>query len=216
VAKAIDATLIDLNDTRPYDAFASTPVGAGWFVYDSFRFNRVLEQVDAFISVPKMKCHWSCGVTHSLKNLIGLVPARFYRLSEKDNYRSAFHGMQEEMGTRLPRVIADLNRARPIHLALIDGIKTTEGGEGPWIEGLSPVQPGVLIAGKDPVATDAVATAAMGYDPAASRDQGPFLRSDNHLNVAHELGLGTNRLAEIEVVGETIDDVRYDFSPAKG
>lgn len=216
VAGALDATLIDLNDVKPYDDFASTPVGENWFIYENLTFNRLLEEVDAFISVPKMKCHYSCGVTHSMKNLIGLVPARFYRLNPGDNYRSAFHGTDAEMGTRLPRVIMDLNRARPIHLALIDGIKTTEGGEGPWIQGLAPVEAGVLIAGKDPVAADTVATAAMNFDPTATRSQSPFLRSDNHLNLAYDLKLGTNHLDEIEVVGASIDDVRRSFKAASG
>ena len=39
-----------------------------------------------------------------------------------------------------------------------------------------------------------------------------FLRSDNHLNVACEMGLGTNRLDEIEVVGHSIADVRIEFA----
>jgi uncharacterized protein (DUF362 family) len=212
VAEALDATLIDLNDTQPYNDFAATPPGEGWFVYPEFTFNHILEEVDVFVSVPKMKCHWSCGVTHSLKNLVGLVPARFYRVDERHNHRSGFHGTEQEMGTRLPRVIVDLNRARPVHLALIDGIKTTEGGEGPWINTLAPVEPGVLIAGKDPVAADAVATAAMAFDPTATRSQGPFLRSDNHLNIAHEMGLGTNLLDEIEVAGPAIADVRVKFA----
>jgi uncharacterized protein (DUF362 family) len=212
VAAALGATLIDLNDTRPYDDYATTPVGDGWFIYPEFTFNHVLEDVDVFISVPKQKCHWSCGVTHSLKNLVGLVPARFYRVDDRHNHRSGFHGTEQEMGARLPRVIIDLNRARPVDLALIDGIKTTEGGEGPWINTLAPIEPGVLIAGKDPVATDAVATAAMAFDPLAVRSHGPFLRSDNHLNIAQELGLGTNRLEEIKVVGHSIADVQVEFA----
>jgi len=212
VAEALGATLVDLNDTQPYDSYAAATVGEGWHIYPEFTFNHILQDVDAFLSVPKMKCHWSCGVTHSLKNLIGLVPARFYRVSERHNHRSGFHGTEQEMGTRLPRVIVDLNRARPIDLALIDGIKTTEGGEGPWINTLAPIEPGVLIAGKDPVATDAVATAAMAFDPMATRSQGPFLRSDNHLNLAREAGLGSNRLDEIDVVGHSIADVRVEFA----
>jgi uncharacterized protein (DUF362 family) len=118
------------------------------------------------------------------------------------------------MGARLPRVIIDLNRARPVDLALIDGIKTTGGGEGPWIGTLVPVEPGVLIAGKDPVAADAVATSAMAFDPTTTRSQSPFLRSDNHLNIASELGLGINSLEEIDVVGASISDVRVPFAPS--
>jgi uncharacterized protein (DUF362 family) len=189
-------------------------VGEDWFIYPEFVFNRILEEVDAFISVPKMKCHWNAGVTHSMKNLVGLVPVVNYRAAPDHLYRSGMHGPSEETPARLPRVIVDLNRARPIDLALIDGIKTAEGGEGPWIGTLAPVEPGVLLAGKDPVATDAVATAAMDFDPTEVRTHAPFLQGDNHLNIAHEWGLGTNRLEEIEVVGLPVQDVVHKFAPS--
>jgi uncharacterized protein (DUF362 family) len=214
VAKALDATLIDLNKPHPYGDFASTPVGEGSLIYDQFAFNHILEEVDTFVSVAKMKCHFECGVTHSMKNLIGLVPVNRYCLDETHWWRSALHGQANETKARLPRVILDLNRARPIHLALIDGIQTAEGGEVPRGT-FHPVQPGVLIAGKNPVATDAVATAVMGFDPTVEPPAPPFLRGDNYLNLAHGLGLGTNRLEEIEVVGASIDEVLYEFEPSR-
>lgn len=213
VAQATGAKLIDLNQTAPYTDFANTSTGEKPLVYPTLRFNHLLEEVDAFMSVSKLKCHWSCGVTHTMKNLVGLVPMRFYALAPQDTYRSAFHGTEEEMGTRLPGVVMDLNRARPIHFGLIDGIKTAEAGEGPWIGTMAPVQANVLIAGKDPVATDAVATAVMGFDPTTDMPNAPFLRSKNHLNMAHELGIGTNRLDEIVVLGSSIDDVKTQFKP---
>jgi len=214
MAKGINATLIDLNTARPYGDFASAPVGKNWLIYENLAFNHILEEVDAFVSVSKMKCHRECGVTHSMKNLIGLVPVARYRLSGKDFSRSSFHGVNNESKARLPRIILDLNRARPIHLSLIDGIKSTEGGEGPWQPSTAQVKPGVLIAGKNPVATDAVATAVMGFDPTSEYPVAPFLRAENHLNLAHDLKLGTNRLKEIKVVGASIDDVRVKFKPA--
>jgi len=214
VAQALDATLIDLNSPRPYSDFASTPAGEAGLIYQDFSFNHVLEEVDAFVSVAKMKCHYNAGVTLSMKNLVGLVPAASYRLSQEHWWRSALHGRSDaETKARLPRVILDLNRARPIHLALIDGIKTAEGGEAPR-GSFNPVAPGVLIAGKNPVATDAVATAVMGFDPTVEPPTAPFLRGDNYLNLACQLGLGTNRLEEIQVVGASIDDVRYPFQPS--
>jgi uncharacterized protein (DUF362 family) len=213
MSETVDATLIDLNTPHPYSDFASVSVGEDWFIYEDFYFNHILEEVDAFVSVAKMKCHFECGVTHSMKNLIGLAPVSRYRLSEEHWWRSALHGQGEETKARLPRVIVDLNRARPIHLALIDGIKTAEGGEVPR-GSFAPVQPGVLFAGKDPVATDAVATAAMAFDPTIEPPNAPFLRGDNYLNLAHELGMGTNRLEEIEVVGTFVDHVRYEFEPS--
>ena len=116
----------------------------------------------------------------------------------------------------MPQIITDLNRARPLHFGLIDGIKTTEAGEGPWINGVKTLAPGVLFAGKDVVATDAVATAAMGFDPTAPAMTEPFVRGQNHLNIAYELGLGTNRLEEIEVIGPAIDDVKTKFRACFG
>lgn len=215
VADDVGAQLIDLNRPDPYSDFAATPVPDKPYVYDDFTFNPLLNDIDVFISVSKMKCHYCCGVTHTMKNLIGLVPVRFYTLTPADKYRSGFHGSKEQMPTRLPGVILDLNRARPVHLGLIDGIKTTEGGEGPWIKTLAPVQAHVLLASKDPVAVDAVATAVMGFDPTADMPDAPFLRAKNHLNMAHDLGLGTNRLEEISVVGSAIADVRMQFAPCR-
>jgi len=213
LARDLDATLIDLNDPYPYGDFATVPVGDGHFIYGDFLLHRILEEVDAFVSVAKMKCHYSCGVTHSMKNLIGLVPVVHYRLSSDHWWRSALHGEGQETKERLPRVILDLNRARPIDLAVIDGIKTAEGGEVPR-GSFNPVEPGVLFAGTDPVAVDSVATCAMGFDPTVEPPAAPFLRGDNYLNLAYELGLGTNRLDEIGVVGAAIDEVRYQFQPS--
>jgi uncharacterized protein (DUF362 family) len=214
IAKPLNAQMIDLNSTAPYSDFVEAPVGDGAFIYKTFTHNRILHDVDVFMSVPKMKCHNAAGITVSMKNLVGTVPARFYRLSEQDNYRSGFHGQSNETGTRLPRVIVDLNRARPIHFALVDGIKTTEGGEGPWINGMQAVTANVLIAGASPLATDAVAAAVMGFDPLAAAKSGPFVRSDNHLMLAVEKGLGTNRLDQIKVVGPAIADVMKKFKPS--
>ena len=62
------------------------------------------------------------------------------------------------------------------------------GGEGPWIgkENLRFGTPHVLIAGLNPVCTDAVGTAVMGYDPRATRGTIPFRACDNTLLLAEE------------------------------
>jgi uncharacterized protein (DUF362 family) len=216
LARSINAELVDLNKPGPYAEFATTAVGKGWLTYENFEFNPVLNNVDAFISVPKMKCHLDCGVTVAMKNLIGLGPMPFYCVQPTDSNRTAFHGGpsgQEDTKHRLPRVVVDLNRARPIHLALVDAITTTDGGEGPWVEHTHLQAPHVLIAGKNAVATDAVATAVMGFDPTAEYPNVPFLRGENHLNIARSLGLGTNRLDEIEIKGiASLDEVRQNFA----
>jgi len=214
IADALGARLINLNDPDPYDEYIHQKTGEEWYVYEEFIFNRLVSDVDAFVSIPKLKCHNNCGVTLALKNHIGLGPVKFYGLDARPDIRSAMHGTGEEARTRLSKVIVDLLRARPIDLSVIDGIKTAEGGEGPWIQNtFGLVKPGVLVAGKNPVATDSVATAAMGFDPDAAAFETPFVSSDNHLALACQNGLGTNHLEEIEVLGAKLEEVVFPFKP---
>ncbi len=214
IADATGAKLLDLNQAKPYDDFVDAPVGENSFIYPNFVFNKLLTEIDVFMSVSKMKNHYNAGVTHTMKNLYGLVPYRFYRLSPGDTYRSGFHGEAAQIKSRLPRVIIDVNRARKIHFGLVDGIMTTEGGEGPWIATINPKRVNVLIAGKSPLATDTVATAVMGHDPAGEYPNAPYIRCDNHLNLAAAMGFGSNKLEDIEVVGVPIEKVKTQFSPA--
>jgi uncharacterized protein (DUF362 family) len=86
------------------------------------------------------------------------------------------------------------------------------GGEGPWILGASAVAPGVIVAGTNPVATDAVCMAVMGFDPMADRGTPPFERSDSTLRLAADAGLGPRDLRQIEIVGAAIQEARFDFS----
>ena len=216
LARSIDAELINLNKPEPYAGFVTTAVGNGWLMYENFEFNPILHEVDTFVSIPKMKCHFECGITAAMKNLVGLGPMPLYCVQSSDNNRTAFHNGpdgSEDTKHRLPRVVVDLNRARPIHLALVDAITTMDGGEGPWIDGTHFQASHVLIAGKNAVATDAVAAAVMGFDPTAEYPNAPFLRGANHLNIAHSLGLGTNHLDEIELKGlASLEEVRQHFA----
>ncbi len=211
IAKAVGATLVDLNYPNPYSDYIQVAPGEQAMVYKDFYFNPLLHEIDAFVSVSKMKCHNTAGITHTMKNLFGLAPVDIYTLNGGDTSRTAFHGRGDQTAERLPRIIVDLNMARPIHLSLIDGVMTCEGGEGPWISKMRANKAGVLLAGKDPVATDSVAPAVMGFDPTAEYPNVPFVHAKNHLNIAAKLGLGTNRLENIKVVGEKISDVVTKF-----
>jgi uncharacterized protein (DUF362 family) len=106
--------------------------------------------------------------------------------------------------------VTDLAAARPIDLAVIDGIWTCAGGEGAW-QGNPLVRPGVLVVGRNPVNTDAVSTAVMGYDPRAKRGTPPFRNCDNVLELAEGAGLGSADLGRIDVRGERISSVKFDF-----
>jgi len=212
IARPLGAILVNLCNPDPYPAFIRFPVGPQARIYQEFYLNRVLSELDVFISVAKMKCHSTTGVTLALKNLIGLAAISEYRLSKADNNRSAFHG-DVKFDRRLPRVVIDLNLARPVHLAVIDGIFTAEAGAGPWDAGLSQVKPGLLVASRDPVAADAVAAYLMGFDPAAPSGQFPFVHGENHLALAAESGLGMLDLKQTGISGPPLAEISYKFKP---
>ena len=115
----------------------------------------------------------------------------------------------------MPRIISDVCAARPIDLAIIDGITSMSGGEGPWcgqVAELKLVKPGVLIVGLNAVSTDAVGAAVMGYaNPRAVRGTKPFDICDNHLLLAEQAGLGTADLSKIEVRGLAIEKARHPY-----
>jgi uncharacterized protein (DUF362 family) len=213
MAKPLGAKLLNLCKPDPYPDYQLFPVEPKPYLYKEFLLNGALDELDVFISVAKMKVHSIAGVTLSMKNLIGLTPISEYRKTEDENDRSALHGTAD-FDTRLPRVIVDLARARRIDFALVDGVITAEGGAGPWDAGLGQIRPGLLVCGKDPVATDAVAAALMGFDPEVKGGTAPFLHSDNHLALAHESNLGTNRLTEIPVAGPAIRSLAHKFKTA--
>ena len=107
--------------------------------------------------------------------------------------------------------MADVVAARPIHLAIVDGVQSITRGEGPWIGGVRPVEPGVLIAGLNPVSTDAVSAAVMGYNPRAARGTPPFQTCDNTLLLAEAHGVGSTDLKAIEVRGVSIEQALYRY-----
>ena len=208
VQQSLGAQLIDLNSEAPYADFIDKEVGEDYFYYTFFKLNQTLADINVFVSIPKMKQHYEAGVTHTMKNLIGITPLHHYKMSPNDGYRTALHFDGGNIRTHLPRSILDLNMARPIHLGVIDGIKNAEGGEGPWNWTFNPSEYNLLLAGKDPVALDSVASFLMGNDPEADKFQLPGGdKCDNYLLLAHQIGMGTNVISEIEIVGDGADVV---------
>lgn len=211
VQQYLGAGMVNLNQASPYSGFASISTGPDHFYYDSFTLNRILDEVDAFVSIPKMKQHYEAGVTHSMKNLVGITPLSLYQIPSQQGYRSAIHYEGGAIGYHLPRSICDLNMARPVNLAVIDGVKNAIGGEGPWNETFEPYESGLLLAGKDSVATDSIASYVMGNDPEAPTLQRPAGGTcDNHLYLAAGIGMGINELAEIQLVGDAAGVIGVD------
>jgi uncharacterized protein (DUF362 family) len=209
-------------------------VPGGGLMFSSFDLNHSYEDTDVLVSLAKLKNHLAAGVTLSMKNLFGLPPNTLYGVQagseDATAHRAPMHdpkgfeklkmpglkesGISADQTWRVPRITVDVCAARPIHLAVIDGITSMSGGEGPWSgeEKLKVTTPGVLIAGLNPVSTDAVCTAVMGYpNPRAARGVRPFQDCDNHLLMAEQVGLGTADLAQIDLRGVPIEKARYPY-----
>jgi uncharacterized protein (DUF362 family) len=101
--------------------------------------------------------------------------------------------------TAASAVVVDLVRANKPGLVVIDGSMAMEGN-GPSMGKL--VKMDVIIAGTNPVATDMVAAALMGFEP---RDVPVFAW-------ASKAGMRPQSLGEIEVRGEPIQRVARQFA----
>jgi uncharacterized protein (DUF362 family) len=203
VQQNLGAQMVDLNKKDPYPDFIDLTVGTQSSFYTSFRVNQILKDADVYVSIPKMKQHYEAGVTGALKNQIGMVPKDLYTMPNDTGSRQRLHKEGGQSNTHLPRSICDLNFARPVHLGVIDGIKNARGGEGVWNPTFRLAEDHVLLAGKNPVATDSIMAYLMGNDPQAAKTQLPGGgQCDNYLEILHQKGMGTNQMSEIEVVGD--------------
>jgi uncharacterized protein (DUF362 family) len=226
-------TFQDTRNRGSWPQYSRLKVPWGGFLFPSFDVNSCYEQTDVFISLAKLKDHLSAGVTLSIKNLFGMPPTSLYGHDAPNEKSLSYRGPMLHNGKvavpagvprevaghvpvawryRVPRVAADCLGARPIHLAVIDGIESNRAGEGPWALKARPVQPGLLLVGRNPLCTDAVATAAMGYDPLAGHFQFPF-PGENHLRLLHGVGVGEIDPKKIEVRGLPLKEAVYPFNP---
>ena len=198
--QAFDGTYVDLNHPAPFGSFAARSTGAAPFIYSSFTQNAVLNELDCVVSLAKSKQHAEAGVTHGMKNLVGSVPLSLY--SAGQGSRQALHRHTSYDGdthSNLCRVVLDLNAATPISLVVNDAVRTVLGGEGPWHR-LQTVSFDTIVASKDPVAADVVATQVMGFDPTAGKGSTTFPESLNYFQLAETLGMGIADPAQIDVV----------------
>ena len=217
--------------------YARFPVPGNAYMYPAYDLNHAFADTDVFVSLAKLKNHDTCGVTLSLKNCFGSLPASIYgddagvdepnesprsgrlkvghegrRQPSKSAPQELHFGASHDPGYRVPHIVADLAAARPIHLAIVEGVESIAGGEGPWISRLRLVKPGVILAGLNPVCTDAAATAVMGYDPRAARGAAPFRTCDNTLLLAEAHGAGAADLKRIDVRGVPIQQAIYRYA----
>ena len=139
------------------------------------------------VHLPTMKTHVFTTITGAMKNAFGGLL----------NYRRHWtHSVIHETLVDLLKIQREIH---PGIFAVTDG---TFAGDGPGPRAMRWHVKNVLLASADQVAIDAVAAKMMGFDP----------MSIGFVRMAHEQGLGCGRVEEMEVVGEDISDVDWQFT----
>ena len=129
------------------------------------------------VHLPTVKCHIYTTTTGAMKNAFGGL------LATRRHYAHSW------IHETLVDLLAIQKEIHPGILAVMDG---TTAGNGPGPRTMRPEIKNVILASADQVAIDAVAAKLMGFDP----------MSIGYIRLAHESGLGTGRIEEIEIAGD--------------
>jgi uncharacterized protein (DUF362 family) len=177
VARRAGAELVNLRAA----GYRAVPAPRGR-EFKELRISAIALEADLIVSLPLLKSHMLTGVTLTLKNMKGVIPP-----VEK----KAFHQRNLSQG------IADLATVISPRLTIVDAIIASDN----WVSGGGLRPMGLILAGDDPVATDAVCCHLMAADP----------RRIDHMRWAHEMGVGEIALENIEVIGPAVRDLAVPF-----
>jgi uncharacterized protein (DUF362 family) len=181
IARKRDVDLVDLNSHDSLDV--DVPEG---LVLDWVRVGRSVIEADLVINIPVLKTHRGTLISACVKN-IGVGCAT--REEKKRLHRLG-----------IDRALVDVYSIIKPGFNLVDGIVALEG-DGPNLPPGRAKALGLLVAGKDGLAVDAVCAKIMGVNP------------DNvkHLSLAHSQGIGEIDLNNIVIKGEDLDTVATEF-----
>lgn len=154
------------------------------YILDKVYLSSVILNADVIINLPKLKTHSLTFFTGAVKNMYGVIPVGFRRRFHSEYFR------KEDF----TQVITDIFAAVKPHLTIMDGIMAMEG-DGPAAGHARRL--GVILASRDAVALDAVATNIIGLEPVDVYTT----------RFGDERGLGVGNLQDIEIVGKGIKDV---------
>jgi len=139
---------------------------------------------DGVFNLCKLKTHSFMHMTGAVKNLFGVVPGL-----AKPGYHGKLHDTEH-----FANMLLDLTGFVAPRLSIMDAIVAMEG-EGPGSG--RPREVGLLLASRNALALDVVASHIMGLE----RERNPLLVA------AGKRGLHPNRLEEVEIVGPEVSDL---------
>ncbi|OPX42896.1 endo-1,4-beta-xylanase Z precursor [Ruminiclostridium hungatei] len=168
-------------------------------LHNQYYLNRKYKEADVVISLPTMKTHWNAGFTGGIKNVgIGATPGNIYGRSSSDPARN---NMVNHDTDDLHKWIHDFYKCRPVNLVIMDGLQGYQNGPFPYnASGANGNQMNMrlILAGKDAVAVDSIASLTVGYDP----------QTIGYLRYLNTSRLGNIDPSCINVSGKKVDEVR--------
>jgi len=195
LSEEYDASLVDLEEEDDWYEICLLNKD---FQEVTVRISRSVMDCKCRISAAVAKTHDTVVMTASWKNMMGAIA-----LPDKVKMHGVNSHPERVLASEiviLPQNLLRLAKLVPPHIGVIDGFIGMEGsgpvsGEEHYL--------GIAIASTDFVAADAICARVMGFEP---MDIG-------YLYYAHESGLGTAKLDDIEIVGDTIENTAGKFVP---
>lgn len=176
------------------------------FVIDRVEIFKSILDADLIFNIPKMKTVIDELVSLGLKNWQGVLPTCRLMLSTDKTHmgrqndlkgqQQAFHRADNPL--KILDVYKALVQSEKRIITLVDAIWGMQG-QGPWIG--KPVKMDVIIAGTNCVAVDATTSRCMGIEPVEV----------NLIRCAHSHEMGSMAEGDIEILGESIPNVREFF-----
>ena len=166
--------------------------------------HKLYYNADVVISIPVLKNHCYAGTTGSVKNVgIGATPEIIYAPDPNSLRWNIDH--ENPPRTNLHYFIHDYYMCRPVDFVVMDGLQSIQNGPASTstTQQLSDDQMNMrlILAGKDPVAVDAIGALLMGHDP----------QLIPHLVTLHNDSLGCCDARLIRVIGNKVGDEKRDF-----
>ena len=143
-----------------------------------------------------MKVHNMCGITASLKNYVGTAPRIVF--TNQGSFSNNILHSKHSLEGRIDSFITDLAAFHPPDFCVVDGIRGLQYAEHRIDRPGQEVRSNLILAGEDPVATDALVADILGYQP-----------SDiEYLHMASQRQMGTVDLRNVDVAGDEPGQVR--------
>ena len=186
LAKKYNLNLVDLNETRV--TTVDVPDGQALHV---LAVPEVILDSDVLINLPKLKLRKSWA-TLSVKNLMGTVPGKGDFSGEMWTPEGKWFGPRGEkkrIHANLDEGLVDLNTVIHPSLTVMDGIIASYENK--------PLELNTILAGRDPLALDWIATRIGGLNPL----------DISYLKRAAERGLGESDYNRIQVAGTPLHKI---------